>query len=334
MKRIAGFTILEFLIASTIGTLLIAGVGAVYLSNKATFTVQEALARLQENGRYANYILSREIRMAGFQGCTNQKQLALTNLVSNASTMLNYDKPLQGFDGNGASFSPSLPTNISAKQPLSTSDVIEIRMASNSVHLSTDMTQVSSPISVFSGLGAQSGMPLIITNCVLGDIFVAGTGTGDTSITHPTGVNTSNNLSTSYLANAQVMRFIYYAFYVKNTGRVNNQNQPILALVRLDANGNEEEIAEGVEELHVTYGVDTDNDNTVNAYQTAAQVNSGNNWNNVISVQINLLLATTENVADKARPYTFNSATATPTDRKIRREWITFITLRNRGLPV
>lgn len=335
MKSIKGFTIVEFLIASTIGTLLIASISAVYLSNKATFTTQEALARLQENGRYANYVLSREIRMAGFQGCTNQRQITLTNLVSNSTTMLNYDKPLQGFDSSSSAFSPTLPTNISAKQPVSGSDVIEVRMASNNgVHLSADMAQPSSAISVYAGLGAQSGTPLIITNCVIGNIFLAGAGTGATTITHPTGVNTSDNLSISYLSNAQVMRLIYYAFYLKNTGRVNSQNQPILALMRLDVNGNEEEIAEGIEQMRITYGVDTDNDNAVNTYQTATQVNNNNNWNNVISIQINLLFATVENIADKSRPYSFNGTTVTSTDKKIRREWVTFITLRNRGLPV
>ncbi|STX50687.1 type IV pilus assembly protein PilW [Legionella busanensis] len=331
----AGFTILEFLIATTIGTLLVAGIGAVYLSNKATFSIQSALARLQENGRYANYILARDIRMAGFQGCTNQRQVTLTNLVSNYSTMLNYDKPLQGFSSSGTSFTPSLPANISSKSPVAGNDIIEVRMASsNGVHLSADMTQANGAISVYTGLGAQSGTPLIITNCVIGNIFMAGAGTNNTTITHPNGINTSDNLSIAYLTNAQVMQLFYYAFYIKNTGRVNSQSQPIFALVRLSANSNEDEIAEGVERLQITYGVDTDNDNTVNSYQTAAQVNTANNWNNVISVQVNLLLATIDNVTDRPRPYTFNGVTVTPTDRKIRREWVMFITLRNRGLPV
>ena len=129
------------------------------------------------------------------------------------------------------------------------------------------------------------------------------------------------------------MRFLYYAFYIKDTGRVNSQNQPILALVRLDSDGNEDEIAEGVEQMRITYGVDTDADNAADTYQTAAQVNSANNWNNVISVQINLLMATIDGVNDRSQAYTFNGVTTTPADRKLRRQWDTFVTLRNRGLP-
>lgn len=335
MKRLInqGFSIIEFMVALTLGTLLIASAGAVYLSNKSTYVMQEGLARLQENGRYANFLLSRELRMAGYQGCANQKQIVVTNLVRNVSSMLAYDKPVQGYDGLTASFSPALAANLTGK-PLAGSDVIEIRMASNfGVQLRDDMNQTNNPILVYDRLGIASGDPVMITNCSVGDIFIAGANTNATAITHTVSDNTSNDLTMSYPANSQVMRFLYYAFYVKNTGRVNSVGQPILALVRLDVNGNEDEIAEGVEQMRVSYGVDTDGDNTVDTYQTATQVNNANNWNNVISIQINLLFATTENVNDKSQPYTFNGVTTTPADRKLRRQWDTFITLRNRGLP-
>lgn len=335
MKRLKyqGFSVIEFMVAITLGTLLIASAGAVYLSNKSTYVMQEGLARLQENGRYANFLLSRELRMAGFQGCANQKQIVVTNLVRNVSSMLAYDKPVQGYDGIAASFSPLLPANLTGK-PMVGSDIIEVRMASNfSVQLRDDMNQPNNPILVYDRLGIASGDPVMITNCSVGDIFIAGANTNATAITHTVSDNTTNDLTMAYPANSQVMRFLYYAFYVKNTGRVNSVGQPILALVRLDINGNEDEIAEGVERMRVSYGVDTNGDNTVDSYQTATQVNNANNWNNVISIQINLLFATTENVNDKVQPYTFNGVTTTPTDRKLRRQWDTFITLRNRGLP-
>ncbi|KTC95813.1 PilW family protein [Legionella erythra] len=335
MKRLKcqGFSVIEFMVAITLGTLLIASAGAVYLSNKSTYVMQEGLARLQENGRYANFLLSRELRMAGFQGCANQKQIVVTNLVRNVSSMLAYDKPVQGYDGLTASFSPLLPANLTGK-PMAGSDIIEVRMASNfGVQLRDDMNQPNNPILVYDRLGIAAGDPVMITNCSVGDIFIAGANTNATAITHTVSDNTTNDLTMAYPANSQVMRFLYYAFYVKNTGRVNSVGQPILALVRLDINGNEDEIAEGVELMRISYGVDTNGDNTVDTYQTATQVNNANNWNNVISIQINLLFATTENVNDKVQPYTFNGTTTTPTDRKLRRQWDTFITLRNRGLP-
>ncbi len=322
------------MIAISLGTFLVAAISVVYLSNKTTFVIQDALARLQENGRYANYMMSYDLRMAGYQGCANQKQMQVTNLIKNVSTMLDYDKPLRGFDGNGSSFSPSLPANLQGKS-VAGSDIIEIRKASSlGIRLRDDMNRPNNPILVYDRMGIEAGTPLMITNCSVGDLFIAGANSNATAITHSSNQNISNDLSIAYLHNAQLAVLDYYAFYIKNTGRVNAQNQPILALVRMDRNGNEEEIADGVEQMRITYGIDTNGDNAADTYQTATQVENSNNWNNVIAVQINLLMSTVENVADKATSYLFNGTSLTPTDRKLRREWNIFVTLRNRGLPI
>ncbi|KTD49135.1 type IV fimbrial biogenesis PilW-like protein [Legionella quinlivanii] len=329
-----GFSIIEFMIAISLGTLLVASISIVYLSNKTTFVIQDALARLQENGRYADYMLSYDLRMAGYQGCANQRQVKVTNLIKNLSTMLDYDKPLRGYDGAGSTFSPGLPANLQGKS-VPGSDVIEIRKASSlGVQLRDDMNRPNNPILVYDRMGITAGTPLMITDCSVGDLFIAGSNSNATAITHSSNQNTSNDLSVAYLRTAQIAIFDYYSYYIKDTGRVNAQNQAILALVRQDRNGNEDEIAEGIEQMRISYGVDTNGDNTVDTYQTAAQVQSGDNWNNVISVQINLLLATVENVADKAMSYSYNGSNLTPGDRKLRREWTIFVTLRNRGLPL
>ncbi|QBR85357.1 hypothetical protein E3983_07985 [Legionella israelensis] len=333
LRKSRGFSIVELMVSIALGTLIIATVGEIYLSNRTTNTIQAALARLQENGRYANFLLSKELRMAGFHGCGNQSKINTTNLVSNQPNLSDYDIAIKGYDGLSSSFSPSLPTYLTAN-PVPGNDVLEIRMASfHSVNLTSDMNQTNNPVLVDDRLGIQAGEIVMITDCSVADIFKAGANTNATAITHTVSNNTSNHLSIPYLTNAQVMRFFYYVFYIKDTGRTNAQGQPILALYRQNINGVEEEIAEGVEQMQITYGVDTNGDRAADSYQSAAQVNSANNWNSVISVNINLLFATIENVNTKAESYTFNGTTVTPSDRKLRRQWNTFVTLRNRGLP-
>ena len=61
-----GFTIVEIMLAITLSLILIAGVIQVYLSSKASFTMQEQLARLQENQRISIDFLERDILQAGF----------------------------------------------------------------------------------------------------------------------------------------------------------------------------------------------------------------------------------------------------------------------------
>ncbi len=255
-----GFSMIELMIAIALGTLIVITVGEIYLSSRTTNNIQIGLARLQENGRYANYLLSLELRMAGFTGCSNQRPAEVTNVVSSGPNMADFDVPLVGYDGLSSGFSPSLPTNLTGK-PLPGTDVVEIRKASSmGVNLKADMNRKNNPVLVEDRLGVKAGDIIMVTDCTVGDIFMAGANTNATSITHTVSNNTTNNLSIPYLTNAQVMLFQYYSYYIKNTARTNAQGEAIPALFRMDVHGNEEEIAEGVEQMQIRYGVDTDAD--------------------------------------------------------------------------
>jgi len=51
-KRQHGFTLVELMIALVITLILMAGISQVFLSSKKSFTIQDTLARQQENGRF------------------------------------------------------------------------------------------------------------------------------------------------------------------------------------------------------------------------------------------------------------------------------------------
>src|SRR5437899_12878115 len=69
--RAAGLTLVELLVAMTIGLVLIAGATQVYVDSHAAYAVNETTARLQENARYAISVLEPDIRMSGYWGLTN-----------------------------------------------------------------------------------------------------------------------------------------------------------------------------------------------------------------------------------------------------------------------
>lgn len=64
--RQSGLTLVELLIAMTLGLLILLAVASVYLGSRQTYRMQEENARLQETGRYALEVLGRSIRQAGF----------------------------------------------------------------------------------------------------------------------------------------------------------------------------------------------------------------------------------------------------------------------------
>lgn len=64
-KTQRGFTLIELMIAMTIGLILMLVIGTVFTSSRQAFRVQEDNARIQESGRFALEIIGRNIKQAG-----------------------------------------------------------------------------------------------------------------------------------------------------------------------------------------------------------------------------------------------------------------------------
>jgi type IV pilus assembly protein PilW len=64
--RQTGLTLLELMIALSLGLLLVAGIGTIYVGSNRTYRVQEQNARIQESGRYALEVIGRSVRQAGY----------------------------------------------------------------------------------------------------------------------------------------------------------------------------------------------------------------------------------------------------------------------------
>ena len=67
-----GVTLVELMVSVAIGALLMIGTITVFMQSKTGFTVNESLARLQENANYAFDVLEPEIRMAQYWGLTSR----------------------------------------------------------------------------------------------------------------------------------------------------------------------------------------------------------------------------------------------------------------------
>src|SRR5262249_46811528 len=64
-------TLIEVLIATTIACVIFAGVLATYAQVSGTYRVNERIARLQEQGRFALAVMEPDIELAGYYGFTN-----------------------------------------------------------------------------------------------------------------------------------------------------------------------------------------------------------------------------------------------------------------------
>jgi type IV pilus assembly protein PilW len=349
-----GFSLIEIMVAMTIGLVLMGGLVQIFISNKQTYRVQEAMARLQENGRFALDLITNDLRASGFRGCNARRTMESYNRLNGAagSLLWDYDFPLQGFEATSSSaWTPAL-TSTPFSGALGGRDVITIRHGIGSpLLLAEDVSPSTADVKVLRPSGLVAGNIVVVSNCNNASVFQVTGITANTGSTPPTDSlahaasgtpgNASNDLLQVFrtnLSNVEATQVATSTYFI-NTGAA---GVPSLFLDRRDGvNATAQEVVEGVQDMQVLYGLDTDTatddykDRVPNRYVTADNVVTGStNWSHVVSIKIDLLLQSTENnLADSPQTYTFNGTTTTPgtSDKRLRRVFSATVDLRNRS---
>ncbi len=70
--RIRGLTLVELMVAMSIGSFLMIGAVTVFMQSRTTFRVNESISRLQENARFVINSIEPDLRMAHYWGLTSR----------------------------------------------------------------------------------------------------------------------------------------------------------------------------------------------------------------------------------------------------------------------
>jgi type IV pilus assembly protein PilW len=79
-----GFTLIELMVAVTIGLMLTLVVANLFLGSRATFQTTDETSRMQENIRYAYQLLTRSIHHAGYRSSPNTVAIQIFNAANQA----------------------------------------------------------------------------------------------------------------------------------------------------------------------------------------------------------------------------------------------------------
>jgi len=104
------------------------------------------------------------------------------------------------------------------------------------------------------------------------------------------------------------------------------------SVLRKRTNNQINDLIEGVENMQLSYGIDTDSDGTPNYYVSAPALTDPA-WNQVVSIRVSLLIRSMDNnLATQSLPYSFNGSIFTPAagDFRIRKIFTSTIAVRNR----
>ena len=322
-KTQSGLSLVEVLIAMLIGLILMSGVVQVFLSARQSNRVHEATARMQETGRMALEVISRDVRMADFWGCAADITNVVNNLDSAGSGFVDYQTGgLAGTEGGSGA-----------------SDTLVLRGGFNSgLQVQPPYgPQASANIKVPADNGLSQGDIVMVSDCQNADIFQITNANPDGSgtVVHNTGnavspgnYNASNPgcpgggnahcLSKVYGADAFLFGVSQISYFI-GTG---SEGEP--ALFR-----NGEEYLDGVEELQVLYGEDTTGSGTANYFVPANQVAD---MEQVVSLRFAVVARSYDDnlTGGINQSYSVLGDNRTAADERLRQVYTSTVNLRNR----
>lgn len=313
-QRKRGFTITELMIAMTLGLILISGMISVFVSTKRTSDLNSAVANLQESARYALDSLTREIRMAGFQGCLDISDTSVNIRANNPPTT---DLRLSLIGGSvvqasdqwipAPPFPFTLPNGSVKAVPGTHAVFVQSASANNStvsgVMTSGGFTSMAGDIPVSNNLAnLKAGDFAIISDCTTGDLFTVSDAPEESGfVSHEAADNVDGNLSKAYgedeqLLSTRLMKFQSNVYFVGTEGQTTEDGDQIRGLyvqtLPYNSSNPPVELVEGVENLRIRFGIRQSNGSL--SYVTADH--SEYDSLQVQSVQVGMLMASIDRI--------------------------------------
>jgi type IV pilus assembly protein PilW len=341
-RRLAGFTLVELMVALALGLVLAYTMASVYGSTKAAFRRMDELSSMQRSVRTAFEYLAGDARMVGHLGCFTRRDSGFTPFPAVDLTN-NYAVGVEGYDYQNsapgqltlAGASPANDTSASdwaanlpsaggtTPMPLATidpagltpgSDVLVIRtVVGRPVRLTAPTTAGAGTISIESIAGGKcsDGTSKVSGLCAGSHALIAScTSARVFSVASITGSPAATLAMNGSLggdpiyppAEAEVFPLQTIVYYVKQSSSGSSTSLYRRIFDGNAAGGHEQELIEGVESLQVTYGVDT----TVppdGVIDAYVTANNVGAWSGVVAIRMGLLLrALTPTDADVPLP--------------------------------
>jgi type IV pilus assembly protein PilW len=307
-----GLGLVEVMVATAIGLFVSAAAIMVFINGRETYSVQDNLSRLQENGRYAIDLIAGDLRLARYlngvylvENVTGSEDKVVPD-GSCATNNTNWGRMLArgvyGLNDTAAGYDC-----IGSTEHLR-GDVLVVRYASPA------QTAAFSANTLY-----LRGSPL------LGRVF---SGENQTELVNQvTGVGATSTLTSPLTA---------HAYYVGSTANIcDGAAIPGLHWKTLSAAGlpGSEELVVGVEHLQVEYAVDTGGDGTIDQYLDANTIDTDGTyqWDQVLAARIWVLVRSNcpESGFADVRSYNMGDLVYTPIDSYRRQLYSSVITLRN-----
>lgn len=243
-------SLVELMVAMVIGLFLTAGVFTMFSMSSSNVTTTSQFNQLQENGRIALAIMERDISQLGFMG-----DITGTDFIVGSNTqILSGAVPNDCVGGgvNNATLPRALPSHFRR--------LWGYEQGANGVMPFTCLTGVRDATDVLQikrFIGPSTTTPTDASR------FYVGT-------TASQAIFFTGNQVTPVLTNGRFWEFQHHIYFIRNDGDIPVLRRRTLTVV--NGMANEDQLVEGIENLRVLYGFDSDGDSTPDRYLPASAV--------------------------------------------------------------
>lgn len=301
VRRQFGLTLVEVLVALTIGLIVLTGVVGVLVANRQTYRTSEALARMRENARFSFEILGRSLRASGGNLCGST---TIANVLNNRSTdwWADWNNALRGYEGGDSGHDTSFPQPIGTspgQRAADTDAVIVITGSLDTGFMITDHNPSAAQLKINTAdHGLNAGEIAMACDTGHAAIFqITNTNNSNPTIVHNTGTETPGNCSKklghpvdsncgrvnpnpeppeyNFNKSGFLTKLSAHAWYVGHNSR---GSRSLYRLTLIGSSPKTEEVVPDVNDLQIEYLVKDGSE-----YVTATPVSD---WNNVIATRV------------------------------------------------
>jgi type IV pilus assembly protein PilW len=323
MNRTRGFSLVEMMVAVTLGLVVSAAVVGAFVASRSSYQSTSGIANLSDSGRFALMYMENAVRNAGFMACGAATR-TISNLNAEATNLFyapgpsGYFEPMGGFEaastgptnsytvsqtvGAAANWNPNLDGAFAsipaANAPIKNNDILVVRSSAPS-SLPVYVTGTTATTFTINSPGTfATGQLAIVSDCTKSVLFqisslVPSGTTATIGFTGGTGPGNSGvppiSIPTAFPTppgGAEVMPLQTTIYYI-GVG-VDGDGALYSATMAPNNTLTVSELAPDIEAMQILYGVDTNSTLTVSEYETANVVPD---FTQVMSVQIALLAA-------------------------------------------
>ncbi|EDQ00652.1 PilW family protein [Shewanella benthica] len=273
-----GLSLVELMVAMVISLFLSAGVFAMFSMSATNVTTTSHFNQLQENGRIALALMERDVSQLGFMADMTGEPLSLGVNTRITAAAIPAGNDCVGAGANNASLPNNTAANFRRIWGYEQGGTESLACLSN-VITGTDVLQIK----------RLSGPSVVNPNEQTS--YYLGANQNEAVIF-------SGNQVTPVIANGRYWKYLHHVYYIQEDNGVPQLRRRVLKTGGMNTTASVEQLVDGVENMRILYGFDTNSDRSADSFMPAENVSSlmwdGAPLQRLVAVRIFLLLRTIE----------------------------------------